>query len=63
MGQRLVVIGGDAAGMATAITAGFGVRDMVDLDLDLDLDLAYAPPFSPVWDPVVLASRQAVRHI
>lgn len=57
MGQRLVVIGGDAAGMATAITAGFGVRDMVDLDL------AYAPPFSPVWDPVVLASRQAVRHI
>lgn len=57
MGQRLVVIGGDAAGMATAITAGFGVRDMVDLDL------AYAPPFSPVWDPVVLASRQAIRHI
>lgn len=56
------IVGGEGAGkridtMATAITAGFGVRDMVDLDL------AYAPPFSPVWDPVVLASRQAIRHI
>ncbi len=56
------IVGGEGAAkridtMATAITAGFGVRDMVDLDL------AYAPPFSPVWDPVVLASRQAIRHI
>ena len=22
------------------------------------LDLAYAPPFSPVWDPVLIAARQ-----
>jgi len=56
------IVGGEGAAkridtMATAITAGFGVRDMVDLDL------AYAPPFSPVWDPVVLASRQAIRYI
>jgi hypothetical protein len=25
----------------------------------VDLDLAYAPPFSPVWDPVVVAARRA----
>jgi NADPH-dependent 2,4-dienoyl-CoA reductase/sulfur reductase-like enzyme len=27
----------------------------------LELDLAYAPPFSPVWDPVLLAARCATR--
>ena len=24
----------------------------------LGLDLSYAPPFSPVWDPVLLAARR-----
>ena len=24
------------------------------------LDLGYAPPFSPVWDPVLVAARKAV---
>ncbi len=28
-----------------------------------DLDLAYAPPFAPVWDPVLLAARVGRRHI
>jgi hypothetical protein len=27
-----------------------------------DVDLSYAPPFSPLWDPVTLAAREvAVR--
>jgi NADPH-dependent 2,4-dienoyl-CoA reductase/sulfur reductase-like enzyme len=39
--------------LATAITAGFTVDELVDLDL------GYAPPFSPVWDPVLMAARQA----
>jgi hypothetical protein len=25
----------------------------------LSLDLSYAPPFSPVWDPVLIAARKA----
>ncbi len=25
----------------------------------INVDLAYAPPFSPVWDPVLIAARQA----
>ena len=25
----------------------------------LSLDLAYAPPFAPVWDPVLIAARKA----
>jgi NADPH-dependent 2,4-dienoyl-CoA reductase/sulfur reductase-like enzyme len=39
--------------IATAITAGMTVEDMTALDL------AYAPPFSPVWDPVLIAARKA----
>jgi NADPH-dependent 2,4-dienoyl-CoA reductase/sulfur reductase-like enzyme len=38
--------------VATALSAGLTVQAMVDLDL------AYAPPFSPVWDPVQVAARQ-----
>jgi NADPH-dependent 2,4-dienoyl-CoA reductase/sulfur reductase-like enzyme len=39
--------------IATAITAGMTVEDMTALDL------SYAPPFSPVWDPVLIAARKA----
>lgn len=39
---------------ATALHAGMTVDQIVDLDL------SYAPPFSPVWDPVAVAARQAV---
>ena len=41
--------------LATALHAGFTVEEMINLDL------AYAPPFSPVWDPVVIAAREAVK--
>ena len=27
------------------------------------LDLAYAPPFSPVWDPILVAARQAAAAV
>ncbi|TVQ15236.1 MAG: CoA-disulfide reductase [Bacteroidetes bacterium] len=37
--------------IATAITAGMTAQQLVDLDL------SYAPPFSPVWDPVQVAAR------
>lgn len=38
--------------VATAVTAGMTVEDV------LNLDLGYSPPFSPVWDPVLVAARQ-----
>lgn len=38
--------------LATALTAGMTMQQLVDLDL------SYAPPFSPVWDPVQTAARQ-----
>jgi NADPH-dependent 2,4-dienoyl-CoA reductase/sulfur reductase-like enzyme len=39
--------------LATALTARFTVEDL------LHLDLSYAPPFAPVWDPVLMAARKA----
>jgi NADPH-dependent 2,4-dienoyl-CoA reductase/sulfur reductase-like enzyme len=40
--------------LATALHAGFTVQEMIHLDL------GYAPPYSPVWDPVLVAARKAV---
>ena len=43
--------------VATAITRGMTVDEVVDLDL------SYAPPFSPVWDPVLIAARQTAKAV
>lgn len=37
---------------AVALTAGMTAEQMTGLDL------GYAPPFSPVWDPVLIAARK-----
>ncbi|MET7769410.1 FAD-dependent oxidoreductase [Nocardia sp. NPDC005366] len=42
---------------AVAITAGMTVEQMTALDL------GYAPPFSPVWDPVLVAARKATSAV
>ncbi|MEN6463383.1 MAG: FAD-dependent oxidoreductase [Syntrophomonas sp.] len=56
------ILGGQIAGysgagkridiIATAITLGARLEDI------FDADLAYSPPFSPVWDPVLVALNQ-----
>jgi NADPH-dependent 2,4-dienoyl-CoA reductase/sulfur reductase-like enzyme len=33
------------------------------VDQVLSLDLSYAPPFSPVWDPVLIAARKAFEAV
>lgn len=43
--------------LATALHAGFNVEEMINLDL------GYAPPFSPVWDPVVIAAREVAKKL
>lgn len=43
--------------VATALMAGMTAEEMVDLDL------SYAPPFAPVWDPVLVAAREAVKAV
>jgi NADPH-dependent 2,4-dienoyl-CoA reductase/sulfur reductase-like enzyme len=52
------IVGGPGAGkridvLAAALWNGMLVDDLVQMDL------AYAPPFSPVWDPVLTAARRA----
>ncbi len=39
--------------VATALTAGMTCDEVAELDL------GYAPPFSPLWDPVAIAARKA----
>ena len=43
--------------LATAIEAGMTVDELERLDL------AYAPPFSPVWDPVLVAAKVLNGHL
>lgn len=47
--RRLVVVGGDAAGISAAVQATPATR--------------YAPPFSPVRDPVLVAARRALEAL
>lgn len=42
---------------AVALTAGMTAEQMTTLDL------GYAPPFSPVWDPVLVAARKAAAKV
>ncbi|MCX4670715.1 FAD-dependent oxidoreductase [Streptomyces sp. NBC_01381] len=42
---------------AVALTARMTVEQMTALDL------GYAPPFSPVWDPILVAARKAVAAV
>jgi NADPH-dependent 2,4-dienoyl-CoA reductase/sulfur reductase-like enzyme len=43
--------------LATALWNDMAVGDF------LNMDLAYAPPFSPVWDPVLVAARKASQRV
>jgi NADPH-dependent 2,4-dienoyl-CoA reductase/sulfur reductase-like enzyme len=43
--------------LATALHAGFSVADLAELDL------SYAPPFAPVYDPVLAAAIKAARGL
>ncbi len=56
------IVGREGAGKrvdiaAVALTARMTVEQMTALDL------GYAPPFSPVWDPVLVAARKATTAV
>ncbi len=63
--RRLVggtVIGEDgAAGRINVIATALQTRMRVD-EFE-QLDLAYSPPFTPVWDPVLIAAQQLVKGL
>jgi NADPH-dependent 2,4-dienoyl-CoA reductase/sulfur reductase-like enzyme len=43
--------------LAVALWHGMTVEEMTALDL------SYAPPFAPVWDPILIAARKAAEHL
>jgi NADPH-dependent 2,4-dienoyl-CoA reductase/sulfur reductase-like enzyme len=43
--------------LATALAAHMSVADLQALDL------VYAPPFAPVWDPVLVAANQLIKEV
>ncbi len=55
------VLGAQLAGPLDAVKRidvyAAAIHNKMTLDEIFDLDLAYAPPFSPVYDPVLLAAR------
>lgn len=56
------IIGEEGAGkridiVAVALQAGFTCLDLVEADL------SYAPPFSPLWDPVAVAARELLKTV
>ncbi len=60
LGAQIVGVEGAAKRIdvvATALTAGMTVDQMTALDL------SYAPPFAPVWDPILIAARKAVEAV
>lgn len=56
------IVGGEGSAkridvVATALQAGLGIDDLVNLDL------GYSPPYSPTWDPIHIAARQLLKLI
>ncbi len=62
LGAQIVGQGESAKRIDTFAAALWNEMSVEEL---LNLDLSYAPPFSPVWDPVLIAARkawEAVQH-
>jgi NADPH-dependent 2,4-dienoyl-CoA reductase/sulfur reductase-like enzyme len=56
LGAQIVAAEGGAKRIDTAATALWHRMTVEEMT---SLDLAYAPPFSPVWDPILVAARRA----
>ncbi|MFN2227570.1 MAG: pyridine nucleotide-disulfide oxidoreductase, partial [Anaerolineae bacterium] len=58
LGGQIVGPGPAAKRIDTLATALHNRMTMAELQR---LDLAYAPPFAPVWDPLLVAANVAVK--
>ncbi|MGW4352291.1 FAD-dependent oxidoreductase [Nocardia sp. NPDC004582] len=56
------IVGREGAGKRIDIAA-VALTTRLTVDQIVALDLGYAPPFSPVWDPVQVAARKAVTEV
>jgi CoA-dependent NAD(P)H sulfur oxidoreductase len=58
VGGQIIGTGGSAMRLDTlvaAVTAGMTLDDLYSLDM------AYAPPFAPVWDPLLIAAKSGMK--
>ena len=60
LGVQIVGREGSAKRIDTAATALWNRMTVEEMTA---LDLAYAPPFAPVWDPILVAARQAAAAV
>jgi pyruvate/2-oxoglutarate dehydrogenase complex dihydrolipoamide dehydrogenase (E3) component len=60
LGVQIVGHRGSAKRIDTAATALWNRMTVEDMTA---LDLAYAPPFAPVWDPILVAARKAAAAV
>jgi len=60
LGAQIIGNEGSAKRIDTAATALWNLMTVEDMTA---LDLGYAPPFSPVWDPILVAARQAAAAV
>jgi NADPH-dependent 2,4-dienoyl-CoA reductase/sulfur reductase-like enzyme len=56
------IVGGEGAGKRIDVLATALWNEMTVTEMG-GMDLAYAPPFSPVWDPVLLAAGKTAQRI
>jgi hypothetical protein len=60
LGVQIVGQEGSAKRIDTAATALWNRMTVEEMTA---LDLAYAPPFAPVWDPILVAARRAAGSV
>jgi len=60
LGTQIVGREGSAKRVDVCATA---LWNAMTVDEMINLDLGYAPPFSPVWDPVLVAARSAAEQV
>jgi NADPH-dependent 2,4-dienoyl-CoA reductase/sulfur reductase-like enzyme len=60
LGAQIVGKEGAAKRIDVLATALWNEMDVDDI---VSMDLSYAPPFSPVWDPVLIAARKAWHRV
>jgi pyruvate/2-oxoglutarate dehydrogenase complex dihydrolipoamide dehydrogenase (E3) component len=60
LGVQIVGYQGSAKRIDTAAVALWNHMTVEDMTA---LDLGYAPPFSPVWDPILVAARKAATAV
>ncbi|MBL3592552.1 MAG: FAD-dependent oxidoreductase [Synergistaceae bacterium] len=60
LGGQIVGVEGAAKRIDVLAACLHGQKTVQDL---VDMDLSYAPPFSPVWDPVQIAARALLKEV